>query len=266
MGVCWSVDRRCGGSLNIRANASSYDNGLLFPDFGDTDFSSDIQQAQIRADLDTRPSRYWGVQVGSSVERMEYETSFSTGGTNFGGGDSRGWLFGNYAQARYSLPRRWLVELGVRADAYNPGVGNIVFEPSPRLALKRFYRNGDLAAKVAAGRYTQLDHSLRDEELPLGLDIWIISDENVPHTVSDQVQFGLEGWHDIDWFWSIEGYYRSFNGVVTFNTADNPNDANTLMNNILEDMETGTARLKAGLSALTSHSGTDASNIAAIGY
>ena len=49
-------------------------------------------------------------------------------------------------------------------------------------------------------------------------------------------------------------------------TADNPNDANTLMNNILDDMETGTARLKAGLSALTSHSGTDASNIAAIGY
>ena len=155
---------------------------------------------------------------------MEYETSFSTGGTSFGGGDSSGWLFGNYAQARYSLPRRWLVELGVRADAYNPGVGNIVFEPSPRLALKRFYRNGDLAAKVAAGRYTQFVHSLRDEELPLGLDIWIISDENVPHTVSDQVQFGLEGWHDIDWFWSIEGYYRSFNGVVTFNTADNPND------------------------------------------
>ena len=77
---------------------------------------------------------------------------------------------------------------------------------------------------MAAGRYTQFVHSLRDEELPLGLDIWIISDENVPHTVSDQVQFGLEGWHDIDWFWSIEGYYRSFNGVVTFNTADNPND------------------------------------------
>ncbi len=224
MGVRWSRARRGGGSLDIRANASSYDNGLLFPDFGDTNFSSDIQQAQIRADLDTRPSRYWGVQVGSSVERMEFENSFSTGGTTFGGGDGRGWLFGNYAQARFSLPRRWLVELGVRADAYDPAVGKTVFEPSPRVALKRFYRNGDLAAKVAAGRYTQFVHSLRDEELPLGLDIWIISDENVPHTVSDQVQLGLEGWHDIDWFWSIEGYYRSFNGVVTFNTADNPND------------------------------------------
>ena len=78
--------------------------------------------------------------------------------------------------------------------------------------------------KLAAGRYTQFIHSLRDEELPLGLDVWVVSREDVPHTVSDQVQLGVEGWRDIDWFWSIEGYYRSFDGVVTLNTTDNPND------------------------------------------
>ena len=224
VGVRWSHARRGGGSLDLRANLSSFDTGLLFPDFGDTDFSSRIQQAQVRADLDLRPSPRWGVQLGSMVERMEYENSFETGGTSFGSGSGKGWLLGNYAQARYNLPRRWLVELGVRADGFVQEPGETVFEPSPRLAVKRFLRNGDLAVKLAAGRYTQFLHSLRDEELPLGLDIWVISGQDVPHTVSDQIQFGLEGWRDVDWFWSVEGYYRSFDGVVTLNTADNPND------------------------------------------
>ena len=224
VGVRWSHARRGGGSLDLRANVSSFDSGLLFPDFDDTNFSSRIQQAQVRADLDTRPSPRWSVQLGSMVERMEYRNSFETGGTNLGGGSGAGWLLGNYAQARYSLPRRWLVELGVRADGFLPEAGGTVFEPSPRLAVKRFLRDGDLAVKLAAGRYTQFLHSMRDEELPLGLDIWVIAGKDVPHTVSDQIQFGLEGWHDIDWSWSIEGYYRAFDGVVTLNTADNPND------------------------------------------
>ncbi|MGB1840487.1 MAG: TonB-dependent receptor [Longimicrobiales bacterium] len=224
VGIRWSHARRGGGSLDLRANVSSFDTGLLFPDFGDTDFSSRIQQAQVRADLDTRPSPRWSVQLGSMVERMEYENSFQTGGTSLGSGSGKGWLLGNYAQARLNIPRRWLLELGVRADGFVQEPVGTVFEPSPRLAVKRFLRNGDLAVKAAAGRYTQFLHSLRDEELPLGLDIWVISGEDVPHTVSDQIQFGLEGWRDIDWFWSIEGYYRAFDGVVTLNTADNPND------------------------------------------
>ena len=224
LGVRWSHARRGGGSLDLRANVSRYDTGLLFPDFDDTDFSSRIQQAQIRADLDTRPSRYWSMQVGSSIERMEYENSFLTGGTSFGSGTGRGWLLGGYAQARYTLPRRWLVELGLRSDGFLQDPGGTVFEASPRVAVKRFLGNGSLAVKLAAGRYAQFLHSLRDEELPLGLDIWVISKENVPHTVSDQVQFGLEGWRDVDWFWSIEGYYRHFDGVVALNTADDPND------------------------------------------
>jgi hypothetical protein len=67
-------------------------------------------------------------------------------------------------------------------------------------------------------------HSLRDEELPLGLDLWVLAGERAPHTVSDQVQMGLEGYAGSDWFWSVEAYARSFDGVVAFNAADSPND------------------------------------------
>lgn len=97
-------------------------------------------------------------------------------------------------------------------------------ELAPRLAVKRFFAGGDAAVKVAAGRYTQFLHSLRDEELPLGLDIWVLAGETAPHVVSDQLQIGLEGFRDVHWFWSVEAYVRSFDGVVTFNPADDPND------------------------------------------
>ena len=48
-------------------------------------------------------------------------------------------------------------------------------------------------------------------------------------------------------------------------TADNPNDAGALMNAVLEDMETGTGRLKAAYEALKSHPSTN-DKMAAIGY
>ncbi len=224
VGVGWTRPRRGGGSLSMRANFSRFGTGLLFPDFEDTDFRSRIQQAQVGIDLDARPGVRWAFQLGASAERTSYANSFATGGTTFGSGDGRGWLYGAYAQARWSQPRAWLVEAGLRADAFRPDPGSPILELSPRFAVKRFFAGGDLAVKLAGGRYTQFLHSLRDEELPLGLDVWVLSGERAPHTVSDQLQLGLEGYRDVDWFWSVEGYVRTFDGVVTLNTADDPND------------------------------------------
>lgn len=224
LGVRWSHPRSGGGSVDLRANFSRFGTGLTFPDFGDTDFNSRIQQGQLRVDLDFRPSGRVSVQTGGSIERMSYRNRFFGGGTEFGGGRGEGTLFGAFVQGRWSTPRSWLVELGVRADGYMPTPGPSIVEASPRFAVKRFLGGGDVAVKLAAGRYTQFVHSLRDEDLPLGLDIWVLAGDRAPHTVSDQVQIGIEGYRDVDWFWSVEAYYRSFDGVVTFNAADNPND------------------------------------------
>ena len=224
IGVGWTRPRRGGGSLDVRANFSRFSTGLVFPDFADTDFRSRIQQAQIRADLDTRPTARWAFQFGASAERTSYENSFATGGTTFGSGIGNGVLYGGYAQTRWSRPRAWLIELGLRADAFQPDPGSPILELSPRFAVKRFFSDGNLAVKLAGGRYTQFLHSLRDEELPLGLDVWVLSGNRAPHTVSDQLQIGLEGYRDRDWFWSIETYVRDFAGVVTLNNADSPND------------------------------------------
>ena len=44
--------------------------------------------------------------------------------------------------------------------------------------------------------------------------------------VSDQVQVGAETFFgdDDDWFASLEGYYRTFDGVASINSAEDPND------------------------------------------
>jgi len=224
VGLRWTRPRRGGGSLDLRANFSQYSTGLTFPDFADTELSSQIRQGQLRMDLDTRPSPRLSVQVGTSFERFSYRNRLVTGGTEFGAGFGTGLLLGTYAQTRWSAPAKWLVEVGLRFDGWSPDPGRWVGELAPRLAVKRFFAGGDAAVKVAAGRYTQFLHSLRDEELPVGLDFWVLSGETAPHVVSDQLQVGVEGYRDLDWFWSLEAYVRSFEGVVTFNPAEDPND------------------------------------------
>jgi hypothetical protein len=226
IGLRWTRPRQGGGSLDLRANFSRYGTGLSFPDFEDTEFSSRIQQGQLRADYDMRPSATLSFQVGSSFEHLSYRNRFATGGTEFGDDGGTGDLWGVYAQTRWSRAREWLVEAGLRFDGWNPHPGSFETELSPRLAVKRFFADGDVALKLAAGRYTQFMHSIRDEELPLGLDIWVLAGDRAPHVRSDQLQLGLEGYRDIDWFWSVEGYLRTFDGVVTLNGSDDTNDPN----------------------------------------
>ena len=224
IGARWTHPRSGGGSLDVKANFSRFLTGLTFPDFTDTRLSSRVQQGQLKADLDLRPWSRLSMQIGASVERQSYKNLFSTGGTEFADGVGNGLQLGTYVQTRWAMPSEWLVELGLRFDGYSPDPGDWIHEITPRLAVKRFLGGSDIAVKLAAGRYTQFVHSLRDEELPLGIDFWVLAGERAPHTVSDQLQLGIEGYEGTDWFWSVEGYVRSFEGVVTFNTGDNPND------------------------------------------
>jgi hypothetical protein len=103
---------------------------------------------------------------------------------------------------------------------WDPASSAASVEPAPRVAVKRFVGE-DAALKLAAGRYTQAVHSLRDEEVPIGIDVWITAGAGVPVVVSDQIQVGWEqfvgGWNG-----SVEAYYRTFDGVVTTNPADDP--------------------------------------------
>src|SRR5690606_33876317 len=106
------------------------------------------------------------------------------GGTTFYSSDGRGYLGAGYATLRLRPTDRWIIDAGTRWDAWYSDGGDLsVF--SPRFSAKRFLGAGDdLAVKLAAGRYSQFLHSLRDEELPVSNDTWVLADGSVPAVVS----------------------------------------------------------------------------------
>lgn len=122
-GVRWTHPRRDGGSVDVRASWSRFGTGLSFPDFDDTEFSSVVQQGQLRADYRLRPAPAWRVGLGGSLDRMGYDNLVRSGGTEFASGDGTGWLGGAYAQSVWTRQREWLVEAGVRLDAWRPDPG-----------------------------------------------------------------------------------------------------------------------------------------------
>jgi hypothetical protein len=222
-GLRWTrlLDR---GTLTTNASTTRFGTGLRFPDFADTDFASNVRQDAIRSDLDLNLRE--GVRFGTGVaaERLDYRNRAETGGTVFQEGLGDGTLLSAYLQGEFGAPGRWLAEAGLRLDQWLPEPGDAMTTLSPRVSLKRFFGGGRWAAKGSVGRYTQFLHSLRDEELPLGLDIWVLSGARAPQVISDQVQVGVEAFLNDDWNVSAEAYLRDFDGVVTFNTADSPND------------------------------------------
>jgi len=224
VGARFTQPRPGGGSVELRGGYSRFATGLLFPDFDDTDFRSRIQQTTLRAVFQEPLGHRWTLTGGVGADRLSYDNLAVTGGTEFGSGAGAGWLLGTHLQGEWRVDRSWLVEVGARVDGWMPEEEEAVTVPAPRVAVKRFFSGGEGAVKLAAGRYSQFLHSIRDEELPLGLDIWILTGARVPHVVSDQVVVGVEGFPRENWFASLEGYYRTFDGVVANNLAQDPND------------------------------------------
>ncbi len=224
LGGRFTVPRAGGGMLEVRGGVSRFATGLRFPDFGDTDFRSRVTQAFLKADYERRAGRRWRLKMGAGTERFSYDNLAVSGGTQFARGLGRGWLLSGYVQGEWRSGHNWIAEVGGRLDGWVPSTGDDVLALSPRFAVKRFFRDGNVALKLAGGRYTQFLHSIRDEELPLGLDVWILAGERAPHVESDQLQLAVEGFLGEGWFASVEGYVRTFDGVVTNNLANDLND------------------------------------------
>ncbi|HEU4562939.1 MAG TPA: TonB-dependent receptor [Longimicrobium sp.] len=202
---------------------SHYGEALGFTDFSDTRFSSHITQATARADAARPLSSRLDIKAGGELTRMGYRNRGEAGGTTFFSGERSGWMTGGFGQLRWQPDSTWIVEPGVRVDAWHAGVTRAYV--APRLAVKRFFgAQRDGAVKVAAGRYVQFVHSLRDEQLPVSNDYWVTADENVPAVVSDQAQLGIEKYWGERWYASAEAYYRRYRGVTDLNAADDPND------------------------------------------
>jgi hypothetical protein len=241
LGRRWVGDARLGFSRFAEA--------LTFPDFADFELTSRISETALRVDLGRPLGPGLTLETGFEALRMEAANRADAGGTVFFATGSDGAFGAAYAQTRWQPSDRWIVEPGVRLDAGRSNAGACArgedpplipadpAEPptrpnrgcvlaSPRFAVKRFLGpERDAAVKLSVGRYVQWLHSLRDEQLPVSNDSWVLADAWVPPVVSDQVQLGWERYFGERWYLSAETYLRRFGGVTEFNPADDPNYA-----------------------------------------
>ena len=218
-GLRWLQHTRKGYAVDVRTGFTRFKTALAFPEFGDTRFRSQIRQGFVKADIGIPASGTVELRTGAELDRFSYANIAESGGTVFREGRDVSWLAGAYAQATWRPSQSWLVEAGARVDNWSSSRDFAVLQP--RLALKHFL-DPNTALKLAVGRYGQFLHSIRDEELPLGIDVWVTTGERAPRLVSDQVQGGLELFRG-PWYAAFEGFYRGFDGVATNNVADDPN-------------------------------------------
>ncbi|TVR64042.1 MAG: hypothetical protein EA422_07850 [Gemmatimonadales bacterium] len=213
-----------GGGTELRSGVTRFDSRLAFTDFDDSEFGSEIQQWVLHGSLDRYLTGGWRLKTGADVDHFRFDNFAESGGTTFGGGTGDGTSVGLFGQAEWRNPGRWTVQAGLRLDGWFPDEGPRLAVPAPRLAVRRFVANGEGALKASVGRYSQFAHSLRDEELPLGIDVWVIASDMVPHIVSDQIQVGVERFVGDTWIFSADAFYRDFSGVIAANAASDPND------------------------------------------
>jgi hypothetical protein len=231
LGGSWTRPLGWGRELTVRAGHTRFGTALRFPEFDDTEFRSHIGQSLLR--LDYVAGGPVTLRAGAAADHLAYDNLAEAGGTVFGRGEGRGWLLGTYVDALWQ-PADWLIETGARIDVWLASGGG-ASALQPRLAAKRFFGGRNYAVKLAVGRYAQFAHSLRDEEVPLGIDIWVLTGARAPVVVSDQIQIGLEGYARGSWFAGLESYVRDFRGVTAVNPAEDPNDN-------LDDLLQGTGR------------------------
>jgi hypothetical protein len=247
LGVRWSQPLGAAWVAETRLGFSRFGESLTFPDFADTRLVSGIQETALRSDFARPLGEALTLQTGGELSRMAYENRADAGGTVFFASEADALFGAAYGEARWRPSAAWLLEPGVRIDVGRSNAGAcaagaqpalVPADPvdpplrenrtcvlaSPRLAAKRFLgAERDAAVKVAAGRYVQWLHSLRDEQLPVSNDSWVLADAYVPPVVSDQLQLGVEKFWGDRWHASVEGYLRHFAGVTDLNPADDPN-------------------------------------------
>ncbi|MQA90505.1 MAG: TonB-dependent receptor plug domain-containing protein [Gemmatimonas sp.] len=219
IGGRWTQPVGAGWMAESRLGFSRFSERLAFLDFGDVRFESGVDQIVWRGELAKDFPGATSLRIGLAADNLRYRNFAEAGGTTFIDAEGDGLLGGAYASLRWQ-PRRWIIEPGVRVDAWK--TQTVV---SPRFAVKRFFgASENMAVKFAAGRYSQFLQSLRDEELPVSNDNWVLADENIPAVVSDQVQLGFEAFWGTGWSASVELYGRTFDGVIEYNLAEDPND------------------------------------------
>ena len=228
IGIAWTRPRPGGGALDIHGSYSRFEGDFNLSEFASPLLTTAIHNTTLGADLEHRFGSRIRWKSGLHARYVDFSGKSSgkpsallPTDASSGGGTAL------YTQVDWTPSRRWLVEGGLRLDLWESSRGG-TRAVSPRVAVKRFFRDGRWAVHASSGRYVQFLQSVRDESLPIAIDPWVLTGgaggEWVPPVVSRQVQGGVEGFlgDGDEWFASAEAYHRRYEGLATRNWGEDP--------------------------------------------
>jgi len=164
------------------------------------------------------------IKLGSSYSDLDFAYGISINDYQLFSYRARPALFAFYAQDHWQLYPRLMLKAGARAEHYS--LGNR-WSLSPRLGLQ-YQLTSNLALKASLGHYTQYLTTVASDEQNFALmDLWLpINASYEPQTARHYVA-GFEWWLPHEMIFTLEGYYKTFAGLLDLNergVASDPAD------------------------------------------
>ncbi|HNW59763.1 MAG TPA: TonB-dependent receptor [bacterium] len=183
-----------------------------------------INDYSAKADVTYLGLRGHGIKLGFSWSDLDFRYGIAIDDYRLFSYTARPALLALYLQDHWQLRARLQLNSGVRLEHYS--LGNR-WSLSPRLGLQ-YQIAANLALKASYGQYTQyLTTVASDEENFSLMDLWLpISKNYRPQTARHYVAGG-EWWLPHDLILTMEGYYKTFAGLLDLNEkgiASDPTD------------------------------------------
>jgi len=179
---------------------------------------SDVRDIRLAGSVRTRGAAH---ERAIGYELARYRIGYASGSEQTGASgfdlEQRPTTGVVWADDRWRLSSRWLVEGGLRAEALT---GRDWAALSPRLSAK-YFASGDLAFTVGAGRATQWMQSLAGDGALRYFDIWIASDSFIPVATAWHYVAGAErrfGAGSV----KLEGFFKKYDRVPEANWSEDP--------------------------------------------
>lgn len=216
-GVTWTQPTGATGALTTRLAVSEFSTTLgLLPTLARLDNTARLLTASTA--FRPAPGARHDVTVGAGVEgyRMTYHAGSPALQSTFFDARYAPTVSSFFVDDQWNAGRRLLLRPGVRVEHVS---GADFTGVAPRATFK-FFLGDNQAISGSVGRYFQAIHSIRDQDLPITIfEFWIGADRYVPVARSDQVVLGYERWLKPDLQFTVEGYRKTYDGLVRPNPA-----------------------------------------------
>ena len=185
-------------------------------------YSSGIEDFAAKYDFDFRPNPNHNLRIGIGAVAHTYKPGTQqtklTGGdgidTTFGVSPIQAFEYDVYAEDDIRFTDKLKANIGVHFTAFDVR-GKLFTSVQPRVAL-RYLINDRLSVKTSYVQMSQFIHLLTNSSVGLPTDLWVPATDKVRPMRSHQGALGFAYTHNNAYEFSVEGYYKTMDGVIEY--------------------------------------------------